>query len=78
MRAHLVMALLCCLFLAGCGSDFVPPSFPTTGQMAEPLGQVMDVDVSLPQLFVPVAQASGLTLILRLEIEAAGFGNLSP
>ncbi|MCZ6600943.1 MAG: hypothetical protein O7A07_08875 [Acidobacteria bacterium] len=74
MRASAVTVLLCCLFLIGCGSDFVPPSFPTTGQMAEPLGQVMDVDVSLPQLFVPVAQASGLKLILRLEIEAAGFG----
>ena len=74
MRAGVVTALIGCLVLAGCGSDYVPPSFPTTGVMAEPLGQVMDVDVSLPELFVPVAQASGLDLIMRLEIEAAGFG----
>jgi hypothetical protein len=66
--------LLLVMFMAGCGADYVPPSFPTTGLPAEPLGQVMDVDVSLPQLFVPEAMAAGLTLDLRLEIETAGPG----
>jgi len=66
--------LLVALFMAGCGADYVPPSFPTTGMPAEPLGQVMDLDVSLPQFFVPEAMAAGLTLDLRLEIESAGPG----
>lgn len=72
--AILMLLVAAALMLSACGADYVPPSFPVTGRPAQPLGQVMDVDVDLPQVYVPEAAAAGLKLILRLEVEAAGFG----
>jgi len=68
------LALLLALFSLACGTDYVPPSFETTGVPAQPLGPIYDLEVSLPHLFVPEVQAAGLNLEMRLELEAAGFG----
>jgi hypothetical protein len=70
---RILMVALACL-AAGCGTDYVPPSFETTGVPAQPLGPVYDLEVSLPHLFVPEVQAAGLNLEMRLELEAAGLG----
>jgi DNA-binding beta-propeller fold protein YncE len=59
---------------SACGGDFVPPSFPATGAPAQPLGQVFDFDVSLPDLYVPEAGARGLEMDLRLDLASGGPG----
>jgi hypothetical protein len=69
----ILVVTLSCLAVS-CGTDYVPPSFETTGVPAQPLGPVYDLEISLPHLFVPEVQAAGLNLEMRLELEAAGFG----
>ncbi|MFQ5719887.1 MAG: hypothetical protein ACE5IK_10110 [Acidobacteriota bacterium] len=68
----LVLAALA--FCAGCGSDFAPPVLSTTGTPAQPLGQILDADVDLPNLFVQEAGARGLRLPIRFDLPDAGPG----
>ncbi|MFQ5670589.1 MAG: hypothetical protein ACE5HD_08760 [Acidobacteriota bacterium] len=69
-----LIPFLAALAGGGCGSSFTPTPLETTGQPAEPLGPVFDLEISLPQLFVPEAGSRGLELELRLDLEAAGPG----
>lgn len=62
------------LLLAGCGGDYQAPRRSTTGEPAAPLGQSVDLDVSLPGLHVVDTGTRGASLEMRLEIEGAGDG----
>lgn len=64
----------CIALLAGCGSDYEPPHLETTGRPASPLGQVVDLELTLPDLHVPGAFFRGVRLEARVEIEADGLG----
>ncbi|MFQ5767398.1 MAG: YncE family protein [Acidobacteriota bacterium] len=72
--ALVVLAVLALPLLEGCGSDFTPAVFPTTGAPAEPLGQVFDLQVSLPHLFLQITGMRGLEMEMRLDLSAAGLG----
>jgi len=63
-----------CLVLTSCGSDFEPPTIEATGLPAEPLGQVFDLEISLPNLRIMGARTHGIDLELRFEIEEVGYG----
>ncbi|ANM30308.1 hypothetical protein ABI59_13085 [Acidobacteria bacterium Mor1] len=60
--------------VCGCGSDYSPPDLPTTGAPAAALGQVIDLEVTLPQLLIQGAVQRGVELELTLHVEAGGFG----
>ncbi len=60
----------------GCGADFAPVELTTTGRPAAPLGQVVDLELSLPALLIQGTTERGVTLDLVLEIEGEGFGRL--
>ncbi len=64
------------MLLAGCGSDFEPPVLDTTGLPAEPLGQVLDLEVDLPNLQIPGAMFRGVELEMRFEVDEVGLGLL--
>ena len=63
-----------CAELTGCAADYTPPQMETTGVPAEPLGAVIDLEVSLPQFFVPSAGARGLQFELQMDVPVAGAG----
>ena len=63
----------CLLVLAtACGTDFAPKESAPTGEPAAPLGQVLDLDVSLPNLSIGTAPIRGADFEMRLDIEAGG------
>ena len=64
---------LLALLLVACGGDYEPPVRSTTG-IAAPLGQVFDLEISLPFLWVAGAPARGLDLEMRMEIDGRGYG----
>ena len=72
---HAAVVLLAFL-LAGCGQDYRPPQLETTGRPPSPLGQVVDLEASLPNLRIQGSIQRGLELELRLEIEETGPGRL--
>lgn len=59
------------LALAGCGSDFRPREFDPTGTPAAPLGQVVDLEISLPALIFPGTSGRGAEIEMLLLIEDA-------
>jgi hypothetical protein len=61
------------LLLAACGGDYRPPVRTATGTAA-PLGQVMDLEVSLPFLWIDGAAQRGVTLDIRMDLEGQGEG----
>lgn len=61
--------------LTGC-RGYQAPQLDTTGFPASPLGQVLDLDVSLPLMPMAGARWPGLELEVRIEIEKSGFGKL--
>jgi len=71
-----VAAAVALALLSGCGSDYRPPEFPTTGVPAGPLGQVIDIEASLPLLRVVGSDLAGVELELRIELERVGFGEI--
>ncbi len=66
-------ALLLLVAGAGCGGDYRPPSKRSTGEAA-PLGVVLDLEVSLPSVFIDTAGVRGVDLELHLEIDGIGDG----
>ena len=72
--ARCILVMMVVSLLAGCGSDFKPPSLDTTGAPASPLGQVVDLEVTLPDLLLTGTEWRGVELELRFEIEQVGFG----
>jgi hypothetical protein len=63
----------CLIVLAtACGSDFRPKEIAPTGEPAAPLGQVLDLEVSLPNLVIGTSPMRGADLEMRLDIEAGG------
>ena len=74
--ARLAAALLGGLLLLSCGADYEPPQLETTGVPATPIGQVLDLDVVLPQLRVQGAAFDGVTLDVRVELERVGPGEI--
>ena len=72
------LACIAILVVAGaCGQHYEPEQLETTGRPASPLGQVIDLDVSLSNFLLPGAPQRGLDFEMRLEIEGTGFGRLS-
>lgn len=69
----IVIALLALVALA-CGQDYRPADLETTGVPAAPLGQVLDLEVSLPGLQIPGAITRGVELELELELDGTGPG----
>ena len=63
-------------WLTGCGDDFMPPRLQTTGEPPAQVGQVIDVEVSLPWLSLPGTASGGLELEVRFEMEETGHGHL--
>ena len=66
--------LLLAAFAAACGGSYVPPSAPSTGQPAAPLGRAFDLSVALPYLEFPSIPARGATLAVELEVDGVGDG----
>ena len=60
----------------GCGSDYRPPAFETTGAPAAPLGLEMDLDVDLAQLRIPGVDLPGVRFAMSVELERDGFGDV--
>ena len=71
---RIVATVVLVIGLNGCGSDYQAPRRTTTGEPAAPLGQIVDLDVSLPNLHVVDTGTRGVSLEMRLEIEDAGDG----
>ena len=65
-----LLALAAC----GCGGDFRPQIFETTGASAAPLDQVLDLEVSLSHLQVPGTVSRGADLEIRIDIDGHGPG----
>ena len=72
MKPHRLI-LLALFGLAGC-RGFEHPQLQTTGIPASPLGQVIDLDISMPLMPMNGARWHGLELEIRLEINETGFG----
>jgi hypothetical protein len=72
----LILTLIPSLALTGCGSNYEPPVLEATGLPAEPLGQVIDLEISLPGVQITGASTRGIDLELRFEIEQVGYGRL--
>ena len=65
------LPVACLVVLAtACGSDFRPREIAPTGEPAAPLGQVLDLEVSLPNLVIGTSPMRGADLEMRLDIEA--------
>lgn len=60
----------------GCGVDYSPPSLPTTGVPAGPLGQVLDLDLDFPDMRVLEGDLPGVRFEMRVEMERVGYGDL--
>jgi hypothetical protein len=69
--ARATLAVLAVAAWCGCGSDYRPQRLESTGEPAAPLGQVVDVEVALPNLMVAGAARPGVDLDLHLAIEGA-------
>ena len=75
MRAVAWLSAPALLVLAcGCGSDFKPKEMAPTGEPAAPLGQVVDLEVSLPNLLIMGALGRGADFDMKIEIEDATTG----
>ncbi len=61
---------------AGCGSDYDPPEFETTGVVPARLGDVYDLEVSLPHLPIAGASFAGVELEMTIELEDSGYGTI--
>jgi len=72
--ARLMAAAALTLVALACGKDYRPPELETTGVPAAPLGQVLDLEVSLPSLQVPGSITRGADLELTLDIDGTGPG----
>ena len=73
-RATIVAAALLLLLAAGCGRDYTPEEKETTGEPASPLGEEVDVEVTLPNVQFPGSPQRGVSLEMTIEIDEAGEG----
>ena len=73
LRAIIGLALWAALAV-GCGSDYRPPQLEASDVPAAPIGQVLDLEVALPNLRVMGAMFPGVELEVTFEIEGAGYG----
>ncbi|MCP3982492.1 MAG: hypothetical protein GY716_24590 [bacterium] len=65
-----------CACLVGCGEDYEPPGFESSGVPAAPLGLVLDLEVDLPALQILGANFAGVRLEMTVELERSGQGRI--
>jgi hypothetical protein len=73
-RATIVAAALLLLITTGCGRDYTPEEKEPTGEPASPLGEEVDVEVTLPNVQFPGSPQRGVSLEMTIEIDEAGEG----
>ena len=79
MRRHgmrfAALSIVVLTTVAGCGQDFAPPALEPTGVPAAPVGQVIDLEVSLPNLKIFTARFRGVDVVFT---EAPSWGQPLP